>query len=169
MKNLLLVLIGVIGIYHLAESQIIYTSEDYAEVNDSFNISLAGPELTRLDFSLAGADVVWDYSELSFIDQRVISFIDPLAGGYQFAWCFSNSILFGCEARFRDFTNIARPLADNLNIAGLELQNVINHFEKDQNVYQYKLIAGQTTAGSGIALPLTGQFERAGYDLPIST
>lgn len=137
-------------------AQIIYEADDFAEVGNSFRLSATGPA-ANFDFAQTGENYVWDYSDLPVITQQDSEWIDPADAGYEFAWCLTNGIFFGCADEFADFTNLAQPDFDGIELQGISLGNFVTHYEKTSSFFAIKMTGAEADFGI-IPLPIVTEY-----------
>lgn len=128
-------------------SQVVYQSSDFATVGDSIHVSKATTGLSGFDFIQTGVNHFWNYDTLPFSTQNDIKWIDPSTAGYKATWCLTNSIIFGCNAQFGNFTNLATNDLDSLQFGSFEVSNVVKHYNKDANNLNYKMLGGTLNIG----------------------
>ena len=145
-KNIILILIAILSV-ELSFSQVVYNSSDFANIGDSIHVSKAKTGLNGFDFIQTGVNHFWNYDTLPYSTQSDIKWVDPLTAGYKAAWCLTNSIIFGCNAQFSNFTNLAINDLDSLQYGSFEVSNVVKHYEKNSNNLTYKMLGGKVFIG----------------------
>jgi len=138
-------------------SQITYNSTDYAAIADSFHVSKASTGLSSFDFAQTGVNFTWNYGTLPVNQQRDIEWFDPVDGGYQNAWCASNTIFVGCVAQFENYTNLAKYRVDSLSLGNFSLTNVVDHYNKTTAALEYKM-QGATINIGNIPVSIPSQY-----------
>ncbi len=138
-------------------AQISYEYSDFLEAGDEFRLSTTAGG--GFDFAQTGDDFEWDYSILDFTGQENSTWIDAGDGGYEFSWCFTNSIFFGCASEFADFVNIAQLDFDGIELMGFGLTNLVTHYKKEGNVFETRMTgASVDVEGVPITLPLLTEY-----------
>lgn len=141
------------------QAQIIYTSSDFASVNDSFVVSTVPIfNLVGEDFSPTDTAAVWDFSQLNPLSQRLVQFESPNRTGFAAAYllacnancytpCYADCIANGgfsffcqgacgvncqttCLANWANF-NLAELVNDSLNLGIVALTDVYNLYNKN--------------------------------------
>jgi len=145
-KTIILILITILSVEG-SFSQAVYNSADFANIGDSVHVSKAKTGLNGFDFIQTGANHFWNYDTLPYSTQNDAKWIDPLTAGYKATWCLTNSIIFGCNTQFGDFTNLAINDLDSLQYGSFEVSNVVKHYEKNSNSLTYKMLGGKVFIG----------------------
>jgi hypothetical protein len=137
-------------------AQSVYQSDDYAEIGDTFQISIANTGLFGLDFTTTGADQSWDFSGLEPDEQRVLRWIDPGDGGYQLTWCLLNGYIFNCESNFQDLTNLGliEEGGDTVQLGMVEFTDVVNHYRKTTGALELTMTGNTVNTGFPVQLPV---------------
>ncbi len=139
------------------EAQISYEYSDFLEAGDEFRLSTTGG--IGFDFAQTGDDFVWDYTELDFDGQENSTWIDAGDGGYEFSWCLTNGIFFGCASEFADFVNIAQLDSDGLELPEFGLTDLVTHYYKGGNVFETRMTGASVDAGDiPFSLPLLTEY-----------
>ncbi|MBR9921540.1 MAG: T9SS type A sorting domain-containing protein [Bacteroidetes bacterium] len=149
--------------------QITYTVDDYANQGDAFQLSIInGTELVLIDFESTGADYSWDFSDLEYSEQTLISHIDPNDSGYKVTWCFINGYIFNCDDKFNELTNLGViDGAGNppFEIPGASFSDLVNHQRKTTDAVELTMI-GATIDFQGF--PVTVPFDYTQPDTVLS-
>jgi hypothetical protein len=155
-KILLFALVFFCGMMNV-NAQISYEYSDFLEAGDEFRLSTTGGG--GIDFAQTGEDFIWDYAELNFTGQENNIWIDAGDGGYEFSWCLTNGIFFGCASEFADFVNIAQLDSDGLELMGFGLTDLVTHYKKEGNVFETRMTgASVDIEGVPITLPLLTEY-----------
>jgi len=154
-KNLLLSLFCLVLVTQI-DAQVTYQASDFLEVGAEFRLSTS-PNVGDFDFAQTGENFAWDYTDLPINSQEDSEWIDSGDGGYEFAWCFTNGIFFGCAAEFEDLTNVAQRDFDGIELMGFSLSNVVTHYKKTDNTFEVRLNGSQIGVG-GLTLPLITEY-----------
>ncbi len=166
-KFLLLTLTFFFGIMNI-HAQISYEYADFLEAGDEFRLSTTGGG--EFDFAQTGEDFDWNYAELDFDGQENSTWIDAADGGYEFSWCFTNGIFFGCAGQFAEFVNIAQLDFDGIELMGFGLTDLVTHYKKEGNVFETRMTgASVDLEGVPITLPLLTEYSDPDsvYQFPI--
>jgi hypothetical protein len=155
-------------IYQVTSAQITYNSSDFATLTDSYYMSSATALLTA-DFTTAGANVSWDYSTLTPVNQEQISWVNPNNTGYKTTWCFLNGYLFNCNSQFNANFNLANIVTEGLSLPDYGLTNVYMHSNVSSASYSNKMIGVTISTGTQV-LPLTVDYTAPDivYQFPIN-
>lgn len=166
MKKITLALFGMLSA--LGWSQTTYQSSDFASINDTFIVSNA-TALTGFDFTVAGPNVVWDYSALSPNTQDNILWENPNSTGYKTSWCLSNNFLFTCNSQFNSNFNLATKQLEGLQIQGFGLTNAYMHSKLSSANFANKMIGANVTV-TGLTLPFTVSYSQPDilYQFPMN-
>lgn len=156
MKKFNLFLIAV-TIGYFSFGQVTYTSANYAAIGQDFHVSKASTGLSLYNFNATGANTTWDFSTLPVNEQRDIKWISPASGGYQNAWCATNSILFGCISQYAAYANLAKNRLDTLDLGTISLTNVVDHYDKSAAALEYKM-QGATINIGGLPIAIPTQY-----------
>jgi len=150
--KLLYLIIAVLIINKIVCSQSTYYAADYADTGDSVHLSKTSTGLGQFDFEQTGTDWTWNYDSLPYTTQEDIIWNDPADAGYKVLWCLQNLIIFNCGGHFADFTNMAVNDLDSFSFAGFEISNVVKHYYKSADAYEYKML-GETFLIAGLPVP----------------
>lgn len=138
-------------------AQISYEYADFLEAGDEFRLSTTGGG--EIDFAQTGEGFTWNYADLDFTGQENNTWIDAADGGYEFSWCITNGIFFGCASEFADFVNIAQLDFDGLELMGFGLTDLVTHYKKEGNVFETRMTgASVDVEGAPITLPLLTEY-----------
>ncbi|MCB0707116.1 MAG: PKD domain-containing protein [Saprospiraceae bacterium] len=141
------------------QSQATYVSDDFAVEGDTFQLSIATSGLLGIDFDATGADYSWDFSNLGYDNQTVISFIDPNDGGYKLTWCLLNGYILNCNQKFDELTNLG--LIDGagnppIDIPMASFTDIVNHHRVTTDALELTMIGSTIDLGG---FPLAAPFE----------
>ena len=166
-KILLSILIVFCGMMN-ANAQISYEYSDFLNAGDEFRLSTTGGG--GIDFAQTGENFTWDYSELDFAGQENSTWIDAGDGGYEFSWCLTNGIFFGCASQFADFVNIAQLDFDGIELMGFGLTDLVTHYKKEGNVFETRMTGASVDVGDiPFTLPLLTEYSNSDtiYQFPL--
>lgn len=154
-RNLLFSLFSLVFVTTIS-AQVTYQASDFLEVGAEFRLS-ASPNVGDFDFAQTGEDFTWDYADLPVNTQENSEWIDSGDGGYEFTWCFTNGIFFGCADEFEELTDVAQRDFDGIELMGFSLSNVVTHYKKTGNTFEVRLNGSQIGLG-GLTLPLITEY-----------
>jgi len=149
-------------------AQISYEYSDFLEAGDDFRLSTTNGG--EFDFAQTGEDIDWDYADLGFTAQENSTWIDAADGGYEFSWCLTNGIFFGCAGEFAEFVNIAQLDFDGIELMGFGLTDLVTHYKKEGNVFETRMTgASVDVEGVPITLPLLTEYSNPDtvYQFPL--
>jgi hypothetical protein len=146
MKHFILTLIAMLSI-GISYSQVEYNASDFGNIGDSIHVSKSKTDINGFDFVQTGVNHFWNYDTLPYSTQSDIRWIDPSNAGYKATWCLTNTIIFGCNAQFGNFTNLAINDLDSLQYGSFEVSNVVKHYKKSSTYLTYKMIGGKVFIG----------------------
>lgn len=141
-------------IYQLVNSQAIYNSGNYASIGSNFTTSKTNVSTSSLDFTLTGANYIWDYSTLNVNTQESKTWIDPNTTGYKTTWCISNGYFANCNTNFNNAFNLATQVLDGIEFSGYGLTNLVSHYKKTVTSLENKMLGGTIIVGA-ISIPMT--------------
>jgi len=156
-KHLLLVCISLLSILH-SFSQVSYTAADFGVAGDSLFYSRVVLNNSSDNFSLAGANVSWNFSNLSPTTQFPYQFLVSGTAGYRPSYvtkCIAGGgTTNGCIADFNALTNVAFKSNDSITISTYTFSNLVTMDEKANNSLTTNII-GMTGTIKGATLPLS--------------
>lgn len=153
----------------IISDQTTYSDTDFANVLDSFHVSVANVGLNTFDFSQTGASYNWNYSALGVNQQKDNEWIAPVDGGYRNAWCAANGVLVGCIAQFDNYTNLAKYSLDSISLGGVALTNVVEHYNKTSSMVEFKMFGATINIGGiPISIPIEYTDPDILYNFPIN-
>ena len=147
--SLIVFFISVVGF-----AQITYDSTDFALPTDTYLVSKSSTGINGFDFVQTGANYTWDYTTLPVATQSDITWMDPNDSSYKTSWCLSNSYVFNCNTEFNNTFNLAKQVAEGIELQGFGLTDVVNHYEITPTEISNKMFGAVVSAG-GISLPMT--------------
>ncbi len=154
----LVLLLGTSSLY----AQITYQANDYAEVGDQFLVSEAGPNLLVNDYQQTGANVAWDFSELTVRTQDSVQVQNPRDAGYYLSWLAICALSGGnpliCPSRFDQLTNQAVSSTDTISLGGFTFAGGTTHYLKSTNALSISL-TGFSTEVSGTPVAVTTEYQ----------
>lgn len=139
------------------QAQISYESSDYASSGDSYFISELNQigDLDALD--LIGADVSWDFSELTLDSQSENEVKDPTLSIYAttyIAQCVAEGgNIFLCTAEWATLSSMAISTEMDLNIPTVEVTDASLFYDKSSSKLEATLV-GLTVDAPGVDVPL---------------
>jgi len=145
-------------ISNLSKGQIIYTADNYSNIEDTFNLSITTNDLSGFDFTQTGENYLWDYESLDYSEQTEIKWINPNDGGYKNIWCISNEYIFNCNNQFNQYVNLAKYKLDSLTLGLFELSNVVDHLFKSENALEYKMMGITINVGE-MPIPIPIEYD----------
>lgn len=144
-----------------AVAQPVYTSDDFAEVGDSFLVSrISILDIPDFDYTIAGADTTWDYSAFVPVSQEYQRFVDPDRTGFRGSYilscnalcyteCYNDCINSGqfpficpgycsvncgstCLTNWVTRFDLAKRSSDSINLVIATLEDVYNFYDISQ-------------------------------------
>ncbi|MFH2094621.1 MAG: T9SS type A sorting domain-containing protein [Bacteroidota bacterium] len=131
-------------------SQITVETTDMPEANDIYVMSTY--DSAGQDYALTGADFLWDFSWLSYNNQRVDTYLVAAATNPAYAYFFQNSL------------GVKGPVIPN-GIPNLEVSDNYNFYKTDTNMY-VKL--GMGAKVNGLPMPMKYDVPELYYSLPLN-
>ncbi|MEM9916632.1 MAG: T9SS type A sorting domain-containing protein [Bacteroidota bacterium] len=156
------------------QAQITYTAGDYASAGERFLLSTAIVDtINPPDFSLNGADVAWDYSDLNITTQSTIEFTSAGSSGYQQGFLFtclaSGNNIFFCNTQWAELVNLGIKGEVDINIPNVPISNFTRLANKS-NAALANTMVGFSFEQGGFNIPLTSVYENIDtiYQFPLA-
>lgn len=157
MKKLYTFLFSLLLSWQLS-AQITINSADLPSANDTFRVS-TGQAFSGMDATISGANVTWDYSQLTSTAQSVDSFLTVGSTATVY------SIVF--------FDNVVNPNRANQAVRGpsfnfggqIDISDVFNFYYKSSSIYKQ---IGFGAAVNGVTIPVIYSPHEVIYNLPIN-
>lgn len=122
LKSKLSILILLIGFSFSATAQISIDKSDMPSENDTVRVS-TGLNLNFIDYTETGEDFLWDFSQLTPINQRVDTFLSPPSISLIY-WLFTLSSDYGVRG------------VENIPIPGIPLTDIYNFYKNETEGYR---------------------------------
>lgn len=150
--NKLIIYIPFLLLHFTLYSQITIDQTDMPEAGDTIRLSSA-VDLGNLDFEETGSNFVWDFSELTFLSQRVDTFVSV----QQTPWVYQLIFLLS--------SNLASPGQDFDQLPGFQVTDYFNYYKNSGSSFK--------SVGFGITLnglPVPNKFDEPDiiYRFPLS-
>jgi|GEM_PF-2585003 len=167
--------------FSFLSAQVTYQSSDYVSATDSVLMSRASVgSLILNNFNTAGANVNWDYSNMTATSQEWTYFLDPDNTNYEpsfLTFCIAECLTsggnpftcpFDCADDWDDL-DLAVPTGDSINLGLLALTNIYDFFDNTGNTLEQNII-GYSVEVAGLPVPLINTFNSADtvYNFPIN-
>ncbi|MEL6989743.1 MAG: hypothetical protein AAGK97_18190, partial [Bacteroidota bacterium] len=167
MRNFIICCFGIFTL-QLASAQVTIEPSDLFEIGDTVRYSVIPAIPDSFDFSLKGADLIWDFSKLDVTTQSIERMVNPTDRGYQGNWCLLNFIILNCLGRFAEVTNIAGPGVFDFPIGVDGISDVTWHYKTSDTAFELTILGITASLGTtSFAVPLEYENPDTIYHFPI--
>jgi hypothetical protein len=143
-------------------SQVTITASDFPDGDDTVMVSVSSD--FELDYESTGEDYIWNFSSLTYENQRIDTFFDINDASLTYQVIFNNGF-FDADYQADYYTNFLNFAIPSLDLIGLTIDKPVGFSKIESDAVE---IVGVGLEISGVQVPIKSEIIDIEYELPMT-